>query len=121
MAHLSRRAFVRTGLAAGALASTGSLSLQALQASAAKKSATDWVTLGDSGVKVTRLAFGTGSMSGAVQRSLGQEAFTKTVRYAPLRQRRPPLLRDRGRLCSRCTRCAGRASPSREFPATAIA
>jgi aryl-alcohol dehydrogenase-like predicted oxidoreductase len=82
MAHLSRRDFVRTGLAAGALASTGSLSLQALQASAAKKSATDWIILGDSGVKVTRLAFGTGSMSGAVQRSLGQEAFTKTVRYA---------------------------------------
>ncbi len=82
MAHLSRRAFVTTGLAAGALASTGSLSLQALQATAAKKSATDWVTLGDSGVKVTRLAFGTGSMSGAVQRNLGQEAFTKTVRYA---------------------------------------
>ncbi len=82
MAQLSRREFVRTGLAAGALAATGSLSLQALQANAAKKSATDWVTLGDSGVKVTRLAFGTGSMSGAVQRSLGQEAFTKTVRYA---------------------------------------
>ena len=37
MAQLSRRAFVRTGLAAGALASTGSLSLQALQATAAKK------------------------------------------------------------------------------------
>ena len=81
MAHLSRRDFVRTGLAAGALASTGSLALPALNA-AAKQTATDWITLGDSGVKVTRLAFGTGSMSGAVQRALGQEAFTRTVRYA---------------------------------------
>jgi len=77
MAHLSRRAFVKPGLAAGAIASTGSLAL-----ATTKQSATDWVTLGDSGVKVTRLAFGTGSMSGAVQRNLGQEGFTRTVRYA---------------------------------------
>ena len=45
-------------------------------------SATDWVTLGKSGVKVTRLAFGTGSMSGKVQRDLGQDEFTRLVRYA---------------------------------------
>ena len=31
---------------------------------------------------MTRLAFGTGSFSGAVQRSLGQEGFTRLVRYA---------------------------------------
>ena len=78
MAQFSRRAFVKTGIAAGALATTGSLAV----AAATKQTATDWVTLGDSGVKVTRLAFGTGSMSGAVQRNLGQENFTKLVRYA---------------------------------------
>ncbi len=33
-------------------------------------------------MKVTRLAFGTGSFSGQVQRELGQEQFTKLVRYA---------------------------------------
>src|SRR5262249_31354782 len=44
--------------------------------------ATDMVTLGRSGVKVTRLAFGTGTMSGKVQRDLGQDAFTKLVRHA---------------------------------------
>ena len=33
-------------------------------------------------MKVTRLAFGTGSISGQVQRGLGQEDFTKLVRYA---------------------------------------
>ena len=49
---------------------------------AARETATDWVTLGKSGVKVTRLAFGTGTMSGRVQRELGQEQFTKLVRYA---------------------------------------
>ena len=77
MAHISRRDFVKTGLAAGALAGVGSLSLRAERATAA-----DWVTLGKSGVKVTRLAFGTGSFSGEVQRKLGQEGFTRLVRYA---------------------------------------
>jgi 1-deoxyxylulose-5-phosphate synthase len=74
MAHCSRRSFLKTGLAAGVL---GSLPLRA-----ARGSATDWVTLGKSGVKVTRLAFGTGTYSGRVQRELGQDEFTRLVRYA---------------------------------------
>ena len=49
---------------------------------AARGTATDWVTLGKSGVKVTRLAFGTGTFSGRVQRELGQDEFTKLVRHA---------------------------------------
>ena len=77
MAHFSRRDFLKTGLAAGVLAGTGGVTLRA-----ARGTATDWVTLGRSGVKVTRLAFGTGTMSGQVQRDLGQEQFTKLVRYA---------------------------------------
>jgi aryl-alcohol dehydrogenase-like predicted oxidoreductase len=40
------------------------------------------VTLGKSGVKVTRLAFGTGTFSGRTQRELGQDQFTKLVRHA---------------------------------------
>jgi aryl-alcohol dehydrogenase-like predicted oxidoreductase len=76
MGDYSRRNFLKTGLVAGALAGTGTLAL------ADRKSATDWVTLGRSNVKVTRLAFGTGSMSGQVQASLGQEKFTSLVRYA---------------------------------------
>ena len=74
---VSRRNFLKTGLAAGVLAGTGSLPLRA-----ARGSATDWVTLGKSGVKVTRLAFGTGTMSGRVQRELGQDQFTRLVRHA---------------------------------------
>ncbi len=77
MAHFSRRDFLKTGFAAGAFAAAGRLPLKA-----AASTATDWVTLGKSGVKVTRLAFGTGSISGQVQRGLGQEDFTKLVRYA---------------------------------------
>jgi aryl-alcohol dehydrogenase-like predicted oxidoreductase len=49
---------------------------------AARQTATDSVTLGKSGVKVTRLAFGTGSHNGYIQHDLGQQQFTKLVRYA---------------------------------------
>src|ERR1700727_3064076 len=77
MAHYSRREFLKTSLAAGALVGAGTLSLKA-----ERQTATDWVTLGKSNVKVTRLAFGTGSMSGQVQRDLGQDQFTRLVRYA---------------------------------------
>lgn len=73
----SRRDFLKTGLAAAVFAGAGTLPLKA-----APETATDWVTLGKSNVKVTRLALGTGTMSGQVQRDLGQEGFTKLVRYA---------------------------------------
>jgi aryl-alcohol dehydrogenase-like predicted oxidoreductase len=69
---------LKTGLAAGALAAAGKLSANV----PAGGKATDWVTLGKSGVKVTRLAFGTGTMSGRVQRDLGQDQFTALVRHA---------------------------------------
>jgi len=77
MADFTRREFMKTGLAAGTLAVTGAVPLLAQ-----RQRATDLVTLGRSGVKVTRLAFGTGSFSGQVQRDLGQEAFTRLVRHA---------------------------------------
>jgi aryl-alcohol dehydrogenase-like predicted oxidoreductase len=73
----TRREFLKTGLAATALAAASHPSL-----GEARQTATDWIALGKSGVKVTRLAFGTGSISGQVQRDLGQEGFTKLVRYA---------------------------------------
>jgi len=77
MAHYSRREFLKTGLAAAVLAGAGSFPLRAT-----RETATDWVTLGKSGVKVTRLAFGTGTLGGQVQRELGQDQFTRLVRYA---------------------------------------
>jgi len=77
----TRREFLKTGLAsAGTLALSGALPLNAL--GAPRGSATDLVTLGRSGVKVSRLAFGTGTISGRVQRELGQEGFTRLVRHA---------------------------------------
>ena len=77
MANFSRRNFLKTGLATGALASAGAFPLLAEGAKA-----TGWVKLGKSNTRVTRLAFGTGSFSGQVQRDLGQEGFTSLVRYA---------------------------------------
>src|SRR5580765_64017 len=77
MAHFTRREFLKTGLATGALAASGGLPLLAQRGSA-----TDLVTLGRSRVKVTRLAFGTGTISGKVQRDLGQDGFTNLVRHA---------------------------------------
>jgi predicted aldo/keto reductase-like oxidoreductase len=79
MSELSRRDFLKGTLAAGVVAGTPGWSVAA---AATKRSATDWVTLGNSGVQVTRLAFGTGTFGGKVQRELGQEAFTRLVRHA---------------------------------------
>ena len=74
----SRRDFLKTTAAATVLSGTGVLAV----AQTTKRSATDWVTLGKSNVKVTRLAFGTGTYSGQVQRDIGQAEFTRLVRYA---------------------------------------
>jgi aryl-alcohol dehydrogenase-like predicted oxidoreductase len=72
--HPSRRSFL-TGTAA-------SLVTASMPAFAQRRSATDLVPLGNSGVKVTRLAFGTGTFGGRIQRELGQEEFTRLVRHA---------------------------------------
>jgi aryl-alcohol dehydrogenase-like predicted oxidoreductase len=77
MAH-SRRDFLKTSIAATMLGGLGGVSARAV----AKRSATDWVTLGRSGIKVTRLGFGTGTFSGRVQHELGQEEFNRLVRHA---------------------------------------
>jgi 1-deoxyxylulose-5-phosphate synthase len=77
MSPFTRRDFLKTSLAAGTVASVGTLPLHA-----ARRTATDVVTLGNSGLNVTRLAFGTGSNNGHVQSSLGQKEFTRLVHYA---------------------------------------
>jgi aryl-alcohol dehydrogenase-like predicted oxidoreductase len=77
MSPLSRREFLKVSLAVGTVSSVGVLPLHA-----APRSATDIVTLGKSGMKVTRLAFGTGSSNGHVQAALGQQEFTRLIHYA---------------------------------------
>jgi 1-deoxyxylulose-5-phosphate synthase len=79
----SRRHFLKTtSLAAGAVALGSALPAKVSRGAISRDAATEWVTLGKSNVKVTRLAFGTGSFSGKVQRDLGQEEFTRLIRYA---------------------------------------
>jgi hypothetical protein len=79
MAQSTRRDFLKSSLAAGVLSGFGGATALA---QTTKRSATDWVTLGKSNVKVTRLAFGTGTHGGRVQRELGQPEFTRLVRHA---------------------------------------
>ncbi len=79
--RLNRRQFLkRSALAAGslALASGGLLRAQA----AVKRTAVDEVTLGQTGLKLSRLGMGAGSSSGQVQTALGRDGFTKLVHYA---------------------------------------
>ena len=78
MSPFTRRDFLKSSLAAGTLASVGTLPMQA----ATTRSASDVVTLGQSGIRVTRLAFGTGSDNGQVQAALGQQQFNRLVAYA---------------------------------------
>ena len=125
----SRREFLKTTAAAGAVALTAKLPLPAV-----KQTATDWVTLGKSNVKVTRLAFGTGSIGGQVQRTIGQEGFTSLVRHAYDRGIRffetaesygemhkmlgialKGIPRDTYRIMSKVTTYGGNANPQQKF------
>src|ERR1035437_818050 len=78
---LSRRQFLeRSAGAAGALLLTSSAWFSAQAAD--KRTAADQVVLGKTGLKLSRLGFGTGSNSGNVQYALGQEEFNKLIHYA---------------------------------------
>jgi 1-deoxyxylulose-5-phosphate synthase len=78
---LSRREFLaRTAVLAG---TTLFPSAPLWSADAPKKrTAVDQVDLGKTGLKISRLGFGTGSNSGNVQKALGQEAFNRLIRFA---------------------------------------
>jgi predicted aldo/keto reductase-like oxidoreductase len=79
--NLSRRQFLqRSAFTAGALALVPGGLLRA--ETTVKRTAVDQVTLGKTGVKLSRLGFGTGSASGATQISLGREGFNRLVHYA---------------------------------------
>lgn len=77
--EISRRQFIK-----GAAATAG-IALAAtpiLGTATPPKSAFDKVTLGNTGIKLSRLGIGTGTVSGSVQRSLGHEKFNEMIRYA---------------------------------------
>lgn len=78
--RISRREFLQSAALAGAAILTP-LSITAADASV-KRTAADQVTLGSTGVKLSRLGMGAGSNSGEVQRALGRDGFNRLVRYA---------------------------------------
>ena len=89
--HLTRRQFLeRSTLAAGAVAlGSGALlhaqTNSANQASApvpGKRTAVDEITLGNTGIKTSRLGMGLGSNNGQTQTRLGREGFNSLIKYA---------------------------------------
>jgi predicted aldo/keto reductase-like oxidoreductase len=80
-----RRQFIRTSvvLAGTALLSPWVLSsVRAAAAPAGKRTAVDQVMLGKTGIKLSRLGFGTGSDNGHIQTALGKDDFNKLIHYA---------------------------------------
>ncbi len=87
--QVTRRDFIRKSaeIAGGAALTSSLLTLgneavsTTAEAAPKKRSHSDIVTLGKSGVKITRMGLGTGTVNGKTQRDLGQEGFTKLVHY----------------------------------------
>lgn len=82
--NLTRRQFLEN---TAVLAGSAALIPFGIQASAApanttKRTAVDQVPLGNTGLTLSRLGFGTGSNSGNVQYRLGQAGFNRLIHYA---------------------------------------
>lgn len=76
--EITRRRFIeKTAALAGGIL----LSPLAARA-AAKKTAVDQVTLGQTGIRLSRLGIGCGTHGGRVQQQLGQDGFNRLIRYA---------------------------------------
>ena len=78
--EITRRQFIKS---TAVLAGTVLTSCQVRQTSkeAPKRTAGDQVTLGKTGLKLSRLGIGTGSNSGRTQMDLGPEKFNRLIRY----------------------------------------
>lgn len=85
-AGLNRRQFLKTTTALAGTVLLPSLGWSETDSAAAattiKRTAVDQVTLGATGIKLSRLGFGTGSGNGSVQTAGGKAAFADLVHYA---------------------------------------
>jgi len=82
--QLDRRQFLQTSAAlAGAalLSSCRTDPSRTASGKSVKRTAVDKVTLGKTGIKLSRLGFGTGSNSGNDQLALGKEGFIRVIHY----------------------------------------
>ena len=79
--QITRRQFIKN---TAALTSGLFLSSCALETTSKKSTPTavDQVPLGRTGLKLSRLGIGTGSIGGSIQRALGTEGFNSLIRYA---------------------------------------
>jgi len=80
---INRRQFIqRSATATGTLLAGASGLLNSGAAPAGKRTAVDQMTLGKTGIKLSRLGMGTGSNSGQIQYDLGKEGFNSLIKYA---------------------------------------
>ena len=80
--QLSRRDFIRKSAEiVGAAALTPGLVNAGEPAATVVRQHSDMVELGKTGVKISRMGMGTGSINGKIQRDLGQKEFTRLVHY----------------------------------------
>jgi len=81
---LNRREFIRRSavLAGTAVRARWPMAEARAAASSIKRTAADQVTLGKTGIKLSRLGLGTGSSNGWEQAAQGKEAFIRLVRHA---------------------------------------
>ena len=78
---ITRREFIKSTAALAGTALLPSCSIGPL-AKRHTPTAVDQVALGKTGLRLSRLGFGTGTKGGSVQRALGPEEFTRLIRYA---------------------------------------
>lgn len=81
MINISRREFIKGTAALAGAAMLSSCSSNPF-AKGVKQTAVDQVTLGKTGIKLSRLGIGTGSKGGSIQRALGADGFNRLIRYA---------------------------------------
>lgn len=81
MKNISRRQFIKGTAALAGAAMLSSCSSNPF-AKGVKQTAVDQVTLGKTGIKLSRLGIGTGSKGGSIQRALGADGFNRLIRYA---------------------------------------
>lgn len=81
---ISRRQFIQTSALAGAALAVPWQAMNAIadDAPTTVRTAADQVTLGKTGMKLSRLGFGTGSNNGRTQTAQGKAAFVDLIHYA---------------------------------------
>jgi predicted aldo/keto reductase-like oxidoreductase len=81
--NINRRQFIHVSTALAGAALLSPWALPELRAAAdIKRTAVDQVTLGKTGIKLSRLGIGTGSDSGNIQTARGKDAFIELIHYA---------------------------------------